>query len=131
MKKFNDVLMTIVHILERIIAIVLMVVVVLAGAYMIKELFGGFKEGFDIEFLKKILAHAFTIVIIIEFIRVLIKHTMGTVVETLIFALARGLIVESERVWEMAVTIVAIVLLLAARKYLFINNDLKKIKNED
>ena len=131
MKKFNDVLMTIVHILERAIAIVLMVVVLLAGAYMVKELLGGFKEGFEIEFLKKILAHAFTIVIIIEFIRVLIKHTMGPVVETLIFALARGLIVGSQRVWEMAVTIVAIVLLLAARKYLFINNDLKKIKNED
>ena len=131
MKKFNDILMTVVHILERAIAIVLMFVIVLAGAYMVKEIAGGFGKGFDNDFLKMILASAFNIVIVIEFVRVLIKHTMGTVVETLVFALARGLIVETEKVWEMAITIVAIVLLLAARKYLFIKDDLKKIKDEN
>ena len=131
MKKFNDILMTVVHILERAIAIVLMFVIVLAAAYMVKEIAGGFSKGFDNDFLKMILASAFNIVIVIEFVRVLIKHTMGTVVETLVFALARGLIVETEKVWEMAITIVAIVLLLAARKYLFIKDDLKKIKDEN
>ena len=69
------------------------------------------------------------IIIVIEFIRVLIKHTMGTVVEVLIFALARGLIVVNETIWEMAITIVAIAVLLACRKFLFLDDDLKKVTN--
>ncbi|MCR5834929.1 MAG: hypothetical protein K6G88_00290 [Lachnospiraceae bacterium] len=56
---------------------------------------------------------------------------MDTVVETLIYALARGLIVGKEEIWEMVITIVAIALLLAARKYLFIAVDYKTVSEED
>ena len=55
---------------------------------------------------------------------------MGTVVEVLIFALARGLIVIKENVWEMAITIVAIAVLLACRKFLFLEEDLKKVTKD-
>lgn len=129
MKKINNILMSIVHILEKIIAAILMVVVVIAVVYLVLDIVNGVKAGFDSEFIKTILSDTLNIIIVIEFIRVLIKHTMGTVVEVLIFALARGLIVINETIWEMAITIVAIAVLLACRKFLFLDDDLKKVTN--
>lgn len=121
--------MSIVHILEKIIAAILMVVVVIAVVYLVLDIVNGVKAGFDSEFIKTILSDTLNIIIVIEFIRVLIKHTMGTVVEVLIFALARGLIVINETIWEMAITIVAIAVLLACRKFLLLDDDLKKVTN--
>jgi hypothetical protein len=48
------------------------------------------------EYIEDILITAFNVVIVIEFIRMLIKHSMNTIVEVLIFAISRGLVVGHE-----------------------------------
>ncbi|MBQ2643168.1 MAG: hypothetical protein IJF94_05130 [Eubacterium sp.] len=130
MKKINSILMMAIHILEKIIAVILMAVVIVAGVYLVKDIVEGIRVGFDNALIKTILSDTFNIIIVIEFIRVLVKHTMGMVVEVLIFALARGLIVADEKIWEMTITIVAIVLLFACRKFLFLKDDLKRITDD-
>ena len=119
-----------IHILEKIIAVILMAVVIVAGVYLVKDIVEGIRVGFDNALIKTILSDTLNIIIVIEFIRVLVKHTMGMVVEVLIFALARGLIVADEKIWEMTITIVAIVLLFACRKFLFLKDDLKRITDD-
>lgn len=130
MKKINSILMMAIHILEKIIAVILMAVVIVAGVYLVKDIVEGIRVGFDNALIKTILSDTLNIIIVIEFIRVLVKHTMGMVVEVLIFALARGLIVADEKIWEMTITIVAIVLLFACRKFLFLKDDLKRITDD-
>lgn len=76
----------------------------------------------DLEFnvyVEDILVTAFNAVIVIEFIRMLIKHSMNTIVEVLIFAIARGLVVGHEEPLAELLRIACIAILLLCRKYLF------------
>lgn len=51
---------------------------------------------------------------------------MNTIVEVLIFAIARGLVVEHEEPLEILIRIVCITILLACRKYLFYEKDFEE-----
>ena len=53
----------------------------------------------------------------------LCKHTPATVIEVLLFAIARQLIVEHTSTLENLVGIISIAILFAVRKYLFYNFD--------
>ena len=44
------------------------------------------------EYMETILSSAFSVIIAIEFIRMLVKHSTNTIVEVLIFEIARGLV---------------------------------------
>ena len=62
---------------------------------------------------------AFNLVICIEFIKMLCKHTPDTLVEVLMFAIARQMIVEHTTPLENLIGISAIAVLFAIRKFLF------------
>lgn len=130
MEKVKDILVFCANILEKVIAILLLVAVVVSACFAVPLLISGVENGFDETVLREILSYCFNMIIVIEFVRVLIKHTMGTVIEVLIFALARGLIVAHENLWEMIASIFAIAALLACRKYLFREGDMEETKNE-
>ncbi len=70
-------------------------------------------------YVEDILITAFNAIIVIEFIRMLIKHSMNTIVEVLIFAIARALVVGHEEPLDALIRIVCIAILLACRKFLF------------
>ena len=78
------------------------------------------------EYIEDILITAFNAVLVIEFIRMLIKHSMNTIVEVLIFAIARGLVVGHEVPIETLVRIVCIAILLPCSKYLFYDKDFEE-----
>ena len=111
--------------LEKVVAAILLVGVAYSciqlGIHVVslKEL------AFD-AYIEDILVTAFNAVIVIEFIRMLIKHSMNTIVEVLIFAIARGLVVEHEEPLEILIRIVCITILLACRKYLFYEKDFQE-----
>lgn len=76
-------------------------------------------EPFRYEGIGDIVNSVFTLVIGIEFLRMLVRHTPGAVIEVLLFAIARQLIVEHAGTWEMLIGIVCIAGVFAVRKYLF------------
>ncbi len=78
------------------------------------------------EYIEDILITAFNAVIVIEFIRMLIKHSMNTIVEVLIFAIARGLVVGHETPLETLIRIACIAMLLVCRKFLFYKFDFEE-----
>ena len=66
------------------------------------------------------LERAQDIVICIEFIKMLAKHSPGSVLEVLLYAIARHMIVGHEDAVQNLVSVVAIALIFIIRKYFFV-----------
>jgi hypothetical protein len=67
----------------------------------------------------KILSAMFALVIGVEFTKMLCKHTTETVIDVLLFAIARQTIIYHDSTADMLVGVAAIAVLFAAKKYLF------------
>ena len=82
-----------------------------------------FVEGYfdSINSLSSFLYNTMNIVIGIEFIKMLVKPTPGNVIEVLLFATSRMIIMSHNSVFEMAIGIVCIGILFAIKKFLFIH----------
>ena len=72
-----------------------------------------------------VLMEALMLTIAIEFVKMLCMHTPGTIIEVLLFAIARHMIVESLPPLQNLIIVLAIVILFAARKYLLTGHDQK------
>lgn len=66
------------------------------------------------------LGYALNMVIGVEFIKMLSKHTPDSAIEVLLYAIARQMIVEHTTALENFIGVAAIALLFVIRKYLFI-----------
>ena len=62
----------------------------------------------------------FNLIIGVEFIKMLAKHTPGSAIEVLLFAIARQMVVEHTSPLENLIGIVTIALIFAIRKFLFV-----------
>lgn len=69
------------------------------------------------------LEQAMTLAIGIEFVKVLCMHTPGAIIEVLLFAISRQMIVEHLSATETLIGVAAIAGLFAVRKYLFCSFD--------
>lgn len=70
--------------------------------------------------LQAFLSTAFTVVIGIEFLKMLSRHNLGSVVEVLLFAISRQMIIEHTSPTENLLMVAAIAALFLIRKFLFI-----------
>ena len=77
------------------------------------------KSGNTAEFLI-FLEDMFSLVVGIEFIKMLAKHSPGSSLEVLLYAIARHMIVGHESAVENLLSVVAIGLIFAVRKYFFV-----------
>lgn len=68
-----------------------------------------------------LLKRALDIIIGVEFIKMLCRHNMDSVIEVLMFAMARHLIVLETTMMDGLICIVAVSLLFVVRKYLFVS----------
>lgn len=99
-------------------AIIHIVIVVLA----IKLIMGALVPGYfdQANAFNEFLQNALALVVGVEFVKMLVKHTPDNVVEVLIFAISRHLIVYHLEMWEMLIGILCIAILFAIRRFLFI-----------
>ena len=65
---------------------------------------------------------AYNIVIGIEFVKMLCRHNVDSVIEVLLFAIVRQMIVEHNNSFETLVGVLSVALLFLVRKYLFISD---------
>ena len=108
-------------VIEIAISIIVLIAIVIAGIQVVREVFslaGDPKahEGFTV-----FLGHAFNLIIGVEFIKMLAKHTPGSAIEVLLFAIARQMVVEHTSPLENLIGIVTIALIFAIRKFLFVD----------
>ena len=106
-------------VIEIAISIIVLIAIVIAGIQVVREVFslaGNPKahEGFTV-----FLGHAFNLIIGVEFIKMLAKHTPGSAIEVLMFAIARQMIISHEEPMQTLMSVGAVAGIFAIKKYLY------------
>ena len=123
-KKLQDKMFEISYIFELLISVIVGAAILLFAVRMIVSTINVSVYSNEASALVTILDDAITLPIGAELIKMLCKHTPETIIEVLAFALARQLIVGHALPWENLVTVVAIAILFAVRRYLLKNHDM-------
>ena len=97
-------------------AFLLIVIMFLAGKFIVESVLG---IGCDNATLEYFLANVMTFAIGVEFVKMLCTHTPGTVIEVLLFAISRQMIVGHVSGFEVLAGVAAIAGLFATHKYLY------------
>jgi hypothetical protein len=106
-----------VNVFELVIAILIMILVAIKLYDVVADLTGLTAILGYVSF-ERILSLAFSLVIGVEFVRMLCKHTPETVIDVLLFATARYLVLYNDGATGKLLGVVAIAGLFAVRKYL-------------
>jgi len=133
MKKWIIYLEKVAKAIEIVIALVLLVIVVVKIIEVTFDL-TGFPVGILTMEFAGILSVTLNLVIGVEFTKMLIKHTPESVVDVLLFAIARQMVVYHERTLDLLIGVLAIAGLFAIKKVLLGVNLLsswKDIKDVD
>ena len=116
--------------LELLIAVTIVIIIVVMAGLTIYDYLAGNVDLRDISSLETFLQEMLTFVVGIEFVKMLIFHNPERVIDVLIFATSRQLVVEHTNGVETIVRIVGIGLLFAIQRFL-IPEALEALKNED
>ena len=122
-KHFNGIIYNISRYVEIALSIVILVVIVLAGVRLVMEIAGTSVSSMDTEFFTSFLSQALSLVVGVEFVKMLCQHSAQTIVEVLMFATARQMVVEHLGPVETLIGVLSIAVLFAIRKYLMTDND--------
>ena len=121
-KHFNEVIYNVSRYTEIALSLVILVVIALSGFRLILEVAGTSVTAMDTEFFTSFLSQALSLVVGVEFVKMLCQHSAQTVVEVLMFATARQMVVEHLDPSETLLGVI-IAILFAIRKYLMTDND--------
>ncbi len=123
-KKLQDIMFEISYLFELFIAVIVGAAIMILAVRMIVDMTSLelYYKGADS--LVKFLDNAIILAIGAELIKMFCKHTPETVIEVLAFALARQLIVGHAAAWENLVTVTAIAILFAVRRFLLKRHDM-------
>jgi phosphate starvation-inducible membrane PsiE len=111
------------HLLEQAIAGITLVVLIISLGF---ELYGMFTNPESMQDLSHFLHNILTIVIGLEFVRMLIDTTPANILEVLTLAITRHVILEHEDYWSNLACIACIAGLFAVRRFLIRRSELKE-----
>lgn len=117
-KHFNEGIYNIARYTEIVLSIVILIVIALAGIRLIYAITEVSLMDMDIDFFTEFLANALSLVVGVEFVKMLCRHSAQTVVEVLMFATARQMVVEHMAPAQTLIGVIAIAILFAIRKFL-------------
>jgi len=120
-KKTIDYIDKITVFFEVIIAISLLIVIAIKVVEILLNMIGIQLSIIPMDF-EKILSTVLILVIGVEFIKMLCKHTPETVIDVLLFAMARQIVIYQENSLDLLLGVVAIVGLFTAKKFLVDKN---------
>ena len=122
-KHFNELIYNTARYTEIVLSIVIIIVIALSGLRLILTTAGTSVMDMDTGFFTSFLSQALSLVVGVEFVKMLCRHSAQTVVEVLLFATARQMVVEHLRTWETLIGVIAIGILFAIRKFLMTEVD--------
>ena len=105
--------------LEVVISVLVLLGLVISALPVAKEMLSLWSSGSTDAF-QTFLGHAFNLVIGIEFIKMLAKHSPGSALEVLLYAIARNMILGHGSAAENLLGVASIGLIFAIRKFLFV-----------
>ena len=115
--KVNGIFRKVCNILEWIISAILVVVVAVMCVRFVFDL-GGMFDSAPVEFFETFVADIMTLAVGVELIKMLSQHTPATVVEVLMFAIAREMVTHHDSALNTALGVLSICVLFATRKFL-------------
>ena len=118
-KHFNELIYNVARYTEVVLSIVILIVIALSGLRLIRTSV----MNMDTDFFTNFLAQALSLVVGVEFVKMLCRHSAQTVVEVLLFATARQMVVEHLQPTQTLIGILGIAILFAVRKYLMTDSD--------
>ena len=120
--RVNGIFRKVCNILEWIISAILVVVVVVMCVRFVFEL-GGMFDSAPVEFFETFVSDIMTLAVGVELITMLSQHTPETVVEVVLFAIAREMVTHHDSAINTAIGVMSICVLFATRKFFFCKND--------
>ncbi|MFP3156144.1 hypothetical protein LQZ18_17310 [Lachnospiraceae bacterium ZAX-1] len=111
------------HIMELTMAVFVLIAILIAAASLTEPFYEFLINRFKPKSFLEFLGYVFDILIGIEFLKMLGRPSPDTVLEVLIFLVARHMILEDTSVVENFITIVSIAILFAVKKYLKLPTD--------
>ena len=116
MKKIQNQLMKVLKILEYLVAVALIIAMVISLISLVIQQSSSFSiESFHLE---SYLSFALSLIVGIEFVKMLILQTPGSLVEVVMFAVARQIIMSHDSAVENLIGVIAVLLTFLCRKYL-------------
>ncbi len=122
-KRVEHVFRRILHLIERIIAAITIIVLIVCLALELLQIYNSGLLNAD---LNQYLHNVLTIVVGLEFVRMLIDTTPANVLEVLTVAITRHVILSHDDPWSNVACIACIAGLFAIRRYLIRRNELKE-----
>ena len=122
-RRVEHVFRRILHVIERIIAVITLIVLIICLGL---ELLNIYKTGLMNADMNHYLHNVLTIVVGLEFVRMLIDTTPANVLEVLTVAITRHVILSHDDPWSNLACIACIAGLFAIRRYLIRRNELKE-----
>lgn len=117
-KHVNEGIYHIARYMEILLSIIILIVIALAGIRLVLNITEVSVMNMDTEFFTEFLAHGLSLVVGVEFVKMLCLHSTQAVVEVLMFATARQMVVEHMAPTQTLIGVLAIAVLFAIRKYL-------------
>lgn len=111
------------ELVEIVVSILTMLFIVLMIVHLAGELALQIGLATDVNMMDGFLNEVLGLVVALEFVKMLIRHTPGTIVEVLLFAVAKLMITSSKTAWELLFGAIAVAVLFAIRKFLFSHFD--------
>lgn len=118
--KFNETIYRVARFAEILVSVIILAVIALSLLSLLYDLTRLSVLDMSEEFFTSFLSRSLGLVVGLEFIKMLCKHTAETVVEVLMFALARQMVVEHLSTLQTLIGVLAIAILFFIRKYLLI-----------
>ncbi len=123
-KKLQDKMFEVSYLFELLISVIVGVAILVFAVRLVIDMFDVSLYNGGAAALVTVLDDAIILAIGAELIKMLCKHTPETVIEVLAFALARQLIVGHAAPWQNLITVVAIAILFAVRRFLLNRHDM-------
>jgi len=107
---------------ETALAVFIILTVIISGFNLVQRLYSMLVTDPTqaYELLQGFLTHVLLLVIGLELAMMLIKHTPGMVIEVMLYAIARKMLIYTTNTYEIAIGVVALAGLFAIRKFLYV-----------
>ncbi|HIX28663.1 MAG TPA: transporter [Candidatus Blautia stercoravium] len=130
-RKLNEIIYTISRYTEILLSAVMLLVIVALIIPMIHNFVTIPLLEITSEQFTEFLGDALTLLIGVEFVKMLAKHTAENLLEVLMFAIARQMVVEHLNMMETLVGVIAIAVIFAIRKFLLLKTSENSEKTYD
>ena len=130
-RKLNEIIYTISRYTEIVLSAVMLLVIITLIIPMLYNFIRIPLLDISPEQFTEFLGNALTLLIGVEFVKMLAMHTAENLLEVLMFAIARQMVVEHLNMVETLIGVVAIAVIFAIRKYLLLKAPENKEKTYD